>query len=158
MTAASDPANRPSGTDTSEGGKVVMRLLSGRMLKGTLTDFNPASPMVRLRLSNQQDLMEISLNEVKAIFFVKTFTGNKAYHEKRKFGLARGRGRRIMVRFKDGEILLGSTEGEIPRLGGSLAANSAGDAKGITMFPADPESNNTEVFVVYSSLIDIRYL
>jgi small nuclear ribonucleoprotein (snRNP)-like protein len=140
------------------GDKVVMRLLSGRTLKGTLTDFSPTSPRVKLDLSDKKDRMEVSLNEVKAIFFVKTFTGNKDYHEKRKFGLAPGKGRRIMVRFKDGEILLGLSDAVIPKEGGSLAALAEGEEKGIVLYPADPDSNNMEVFVVLSSLIDIRYL
>ena len=156
MTAVSEPIDT---TPKSDGGeKVVMRLLNGRTIKGTLRDFSASSPTVKLKLSNQPDMMEISLTEVKAIFFVKTYTGNKEYHEKRKFGLAQGRGRRIMVRFKDGEIVLGLSQSLKPSEGGSLAALSAGGAKGITLYPADPESNNTEVFVVLSSLIDLRFL
>jgi hypothetical protein len=138
--------------------KVVMHLLNGRLLKGVLLNFVPSDPSVRIRLNPDSDLMEVSLEEVKAIFYVKTFSGDKDYREKRKFGLDRSSGRRIMVRFKDGEILVGRTEGQAPRTSGSLEALLSGSNKGFEIFPADPKSNNTKVFVLAAALVDARYL
>lgn len=144
---------------TTEAEKVVLHLVGGRIFKGTLTFFDPASPTVRLRLSQGSDLMEISTAETKAIFYVKNFGGNRQYNEKKKFGIVKTRGKRVMVRFKDGEILVGYADGYFSeKKGGSLAIFSDPQKKGFFLYPADPQSNNTKVFVVTSSLMDVRQL
>ena len=153
---------KTNGTTSShneiEDNKVVMHLASGRLLKGNLLDFTPNSPTVRLKLQKDSDLMEIGVGEVKAIFYVKSFSGNKDYREKRQFGLVGSKGKRIMVRFKDGEILLGFSEIELSSKGGSLSTLAGLDQKGFFIFPADPKSNNVKIFVITSSLVDARYL
>jgi small nuclear ribonucleoprotein (snRNP)-like protein len=145
---------------TTEAEKVVLHLIGGRILKGTLTSFDPASPTVRLRLFQGSDLMEISIAETKAIFYVKNFEGNRQYREKKKFGIAGNRGKRVMVRFKDGEILVGYMDRNFSEKekGGSLVILTDPQQKGFFLYPADPQSNNTKVFVVTSSLTDARQL
>jgi small nuclear ribonucleoprotein (snRNP)-like protein len=145
---------------TTEAEKVVLHLVGGRIFKGTLTFFDPASPTVRLRLSQDSDLMEISTAETKAIFYVKKFEGNRQYNEKKKFGIVKTRGKRVMIRFKDGEILVGYVDRYFSEKekGGSLAIFSDLQKKGFFLYPADPQSNNTKVFVVTSSLMDARQL
>ena len=138
--------------------KVVMHLLNGRLLKGTLTRFSPSASTVQIRVSPGSDLLDVSLDEVKAIFYVKSYAGNKDYRERKKFGLDKGEGHRIMVRFKDGEILVGRTHSDFSEKPGSLAAMLSGQNKGFEIYPADPGSNNSRVFVVTSSLVDVRYL
>lgn len=147
------PGTSPPGEE-----KVVMHLSNGRLLKGSLIRFDPAGPSVKILLSPGSDRMEVSLDEVKAIFHVKSFAGNKGYREKRKFGLGSALGRRVMVRFKDGEILVGRTDRALPESSGSLAALLSGGNKGFDILPADPESNNSKVFVVATALVDVRFL
>lgn len=147
-----------SSNEENQDNKVVMHLASGRLLKGNLIDFNPNGATVRLKLLKGSDLMEIGVGEVKAIFHVKTFSGDKQYREKRQFGLAGSKGKRIMIRFKDGEILLGFSDVELSTKGGSLSTLAGLDQKGFFIYPADPKSNNVKIFVITSSLMDARYL
>ena len=155
---ANEPDTHQDPDHPNEGDKVVMHLLSGEVLKGTLTRFSSTASTAQINPSEGSDLKEVDFNEVKAIFIVKSYTGNKEYRERRTFGLAKGTGKRVMVRFKDGEILLGKIKRSFPVQGGSLAVLSQGGEKGFTIHPADPQSNNTKVFVVFSALIDVRYL
>ena len=144
--------------NSTDSHKVVLRLAGGRLFKGTLAAFSPTDPTVHLRLSEGSDLMEVSIQEVKAIFYVKSFTGHREYMEKRKFGLAKPQGKRIMIRFKDGEILCGYSGEALTRPSGALLLPSDPQQNGFFVYPADPKSNNTKVFVVTASLLDVHQL
>ena len=83
-------------------------------------------------------MVEIRLDQLKAIFFVKDFNGNKdhsdAYGEKIVDG-----GRKLKVIFADGETIVGYTTGYLP------------DRQGFYMVPADLKGNNERLFVVKSA-------
>jgi small nuclear ribonucleoprotein (snRNP)-like protein len=138
--------------------KVVVHLIGGRTFKGSIQSFDPTGSTVRVRSSRGSNRMEVNFEEVKAIFYVKTYAGNREYREKVRFVLSEPKGKRIMVRFKDGEILLGYADRDFGERGGSLSILTDPRQKGFFLFPADPGSNNTKVFVVISSLIDARQL
>ncbi len=55
-------------------------------------------------------------------------------------------GKKVQVKFTDGEILLGYTQGYDPK------------RTGFFLLPVDPESNNERIFVVLSSLEHIQIL
>jgi hypothetical protein len=137
---------------------VVLHLNGGRLFKGTLASFSPTAPTVQVRLSEGSDLMEVSIQEVKAIFYVRSFTGHRNYKEKRKFGMTRSKGKRIMIRFKDGEILCGYSGEDLARSSGTLLLPPDPQQKGFFVYPADPKSNNTKVFVISGSLLDVQQL
>lgn len=132
--------------------------------------------------------IEVKVSDLKAIYYVRSLVGNKQYKKKRYFPSAseeqalpvraRGlgasedpalsnplgppnpivtKGRRVMVRFKDGEILCGFIEGDLPWKEGFLTANDP-NLKGFFIYPADPEGNNTKIFVVTSAVQDVRRL
>jgi hypothetical protein len=87
------------------------------------------------------------MKDLKAVFFVKDFTGNSSYNEKKSF--APGQiinGRKVKVSFKDGEVLVGSTMGYDPK------------REGFFLFPPDAQSNNMKVFVVLSSVGKVDYI
>jgi hypothetical protein len=81
---------------------------------------------------------EIHIEELKALFFVKSFDGDKR-HEKNYADKVPGGGRKIKVKFSDGETITGYTTGY-----------SAGRA-GFYMVPADLKGNNERIFVVASA-------
>ena len=131
--------------------KVVLNFLDGRIIKGYINDFSPEDEFVLIenRLSDKQ---KFKINELKAIFFVKTFKGNKDYSEKKSFTLASPAGKRILVRFKDSETLIGYVEGNVPWQRGFHLESKKG---GFFLIPTDDKGNNTKVFVVSTSVSDV---
>ncbi len=131
--------------------KVVLNFLDGRIIKGYINDFSPKDEFVLIenRLSDEQ---KFEINELKAIFFVKTFKGNKHYSEKKSFTLASPAGKRILVRFKDSETLIGYVEGNVPWQRGFHLESKKG---GFFLIPTDDKGNNTKVFVVSTSVSDV---
>ena len=130
--------------------KVVVAYLDGRRLHGRVFDFSPTNDV--FRLVQERDLpvtqkkgTEISLKDLKAVFFVKDFRGNKLYKESRKFDDAKP-GRKIEVTFFDGEKITGTTQAYNP------------NNKGFFMFPADPKSNSLRIFVVNWNVRDVKFL
>jgi len=130
--------------------KVVIRYLNGRIIKGFTNDFFPNKPVFHLRPADSKPSdkgVEISVPELKAIFFVKDFAGNPPYNEKKAFGGGpQASGRRVEVIFSDGEVLVGVTLGYDP------------NRMGFFVTPVDTDSNNLRVFVVSKSVARFRYL
>ena len=119
-------------------------------MKGHTLDFNPAKAMFHLLpmgAPTDADQPEIAIVELKALFFVRDFTGNPHYNERKEFAATKTpAGRKLEVSFKDGETLVGSTMGYDKK------------RQGFFLFPADPLSNNQKVYVVNASVKSARYL
>ncbi|MBI3812470.1 MAG: hypothetical protein HY283_09750 [Nitrospirae bacterium] len=149
---------KPADPSLSED-RAVLHLRAGKLLKGLLSGFTPTADTVRLQFETEpaKAAIEVKVSDLKAIYYVRSLSGNKQYKKKRYFGSIETKGKRIMVRFKDGEILCGFIEGELPWKDGFLTLSDP-DLKGFFIFPADPESNNTKVFVVTTAVEDVRRL
>jgi hypothetical protein len=146
--------------DSSQPGEqAVIHLRAGQLQKGLLIGFTPMANTVRLQLESDpaKAPIEVKVSDLKAIYYVRTLSGNKQYKKKRYFGSIETKGKRIMVRFKDGEILCGFIEGDLPWKDGFLTLSNPG-LKGFFIYPADPEGNNTKVFVVTTAVEDVRRL
>ena len=141
------------------GNRAVLHVVAGKLLKGLLIDFNPTADRVHLQLESEpaKAPIEVETSDLKAVYYVRSLSGNKQYKKKRYFGAVETQGKRIMIRFKDGEILCGFIEGELPWRDGFLASPDK-SLKGFYIFPADPEGNNTKVFVVTTAVEDVRRL
>jgi hypothetical protein len=131
--------------------KVILRFLDGRVMKGYTQDFNQTRPNFHFQMntpensSNKPLLVEV--NDLKALFFVKTFEGNKDYDERKKFIPAdRSQGRKVEVTFIDGEIMQGSTVGYDPQ------------RPGFFLLPVDQGSNNIRIFVAKGAVANFRFL
>ncbi len=130
--------------------KVVLRYADGRVVKGCTLDFSPDKPRfhffpVGTYLSGKA--LEVTMNELKAVFFVRDFAGTPQYEERKHF--AEGQqvpGRRVEVTFGDGEVLVGYTVSYDTR------------RPGFILFPADPESNNLSAFVPFAGVQKVRRL
>jgi hypothetical protein len=113
------------------------------MVKGFTHDFNPNKDI--FHVTEAQDggkVIEISTSLLKAVFFVKTFEGNKNHRSTDDFtveSLKNVPGLKVKIAFSDGEVMYGSTHGYAP------------ERKGFFIFPADKESNNDRVFVLVES-------
>lgn len=131
--------------------KIVVRFLDGRVIKGHSQDFNPTRTMFHLQEDAAKPAdrknMPIELKELKAVFFVKTYAGNKDFHERKEFTMVdRAQGRKVEVTFTDGETMQGSTVGYDPQ------------RPGFFLLPIDPGSNNMRIFVVSAAVKSFRFL
>jgi hypothetical protein len=126
--------------------KVVVRYKNGEILKGVTTDFNPEKPVfhLQIKIGDKINLREIKLEHLKAVFFVKSFEGNRSYQERKSFEGPTMGGIKIKVFFIDGEILLGTTNGYKP------------DKIGFWFFPVDKNSNNVRAFIVNSAVKGVK--
>ncbi len=124
--------------------KVIVRFKDGTLIKGNTSDFFPNKSHFHInRLDGK--IEEIDLEDLKAVFFVKDFEGNKNYHKKYEDTI-HGAGRRILVEFTDAESIAGYALGYSP------------DRKGFFITPADLTSNNERIFVVKSATKSVKFL
>jgi hypothetical protein len=133
-----------------EPSKIVARYRDGRTLKGTAQNFFPNKPVFhvkRLGGTGPGDIIEVKVEDLKAVFFVRDFSGNPRHVEKKKLAPGeRAQGRLMEVTCKDGEVIVGTTTGYDPI------------RPGFFLFPIDPSANNARVFVVTSAVKAARFL
>jgi cyanophycinase-like exopeptidase len=126
---------------------VVARYRSGRTVRGSTSDFKPLRETFTIEESHpgaSSRLVEVRLEELKAVFFVHSLEGDRNYSE-RKLQLPKDKiGKRMVVTFRDGEALRGTS------IGAGLLGN------GFYLFPADPRSNNKRIFVIRSAVKAVR--
>jgi hypothetical protein len=121
---------------------VVVRYADGRVLKG-YADFDPEQASLRLAPLDEPDSegVEVPVKELKAVFFVRSFDGDPAHEESKDLYQPRPADtRKVTVRFRDGEELVGHTR--------QLDRHRAG----LFFSPLDPRSNNLRVFAVFDAL------
>ena len=127
---------------------VVVHFADGRLLKGTTIDFNVMQPKFHVAPLAGGPVVPVLSSEMKALFFVKSLQGrthpvpSSAGFEAHK--TPHSQGKKVAVRFKDGEILCGYTLTFVP------------GRPGFFMFPADADANNLRIYVVQSSTVEVR--
>lgn len=130
--------------------KIVVRFQDGRILKGQTGDFLPTKPAFHLTPADAAPgakPIEVHIAEVKAIFFVKDFAGNRERKKVQEFPAGKPVvGRKIRVVFQDGETLVGTTQGYDPT------------RPGFFVIPADPASNNDRCFVVTRATKQVSFV
>jgi hypothetical protein len=124
---------------------VIAHFKTGKLLKGYTDDFVPSHETFRLRSAygrDKENTYEVRINDLKALFFVKTLAGNKNYAEKKHFHDVTGcnlQGIKIKAEFTDGEIIRGTS------------FDYGKNFNGFYIIPIDPLSNNEKVYVVADS-------
>lgn len=130
--------------------KIVLRYVNGKTLKGYSQDFSPAAPHFHIRrneAAGSDPGQQVSLRDLKAVFFVRNFSGDNSYEERKTFVTGKALpGKKIEVTFKDDEVLVGTTTGYDTQ------------RSGFFLFPADDKSNNTRTFVVAAAVKNVRFL
>jgi hypothetical protein len=129
---------------------VVARYADGRTVKGLTIDFAPDKDRFHVDVADApagSKPVEIRTADLKAIFFVKDLAGDPAHEERKAFDSSKPAiGRKIQVTFKDGELLVGTTQGyQRGRPGFFLA-------------PADAESNIERCYVLAHAAQDVKFL
>jgi len=127
--------------------RIVAHARDGKLLKGTTQDFFPNRPLFHIQLAGGGESVEVRCKSLKAVFFVREFAGDPQRQDPVGFlaGPAETKqGMKIAVRFKDGELLCGY----------SLTYSS--DREGFFMFPSNPKSNNTRIYVIVASTAEVK--
>ena len=127
-----------------EANKVVVKFKDNKLLKGTTSDFFPNKNQFHLNLSDGE-ILEITVEDLKAIYFVKDYDGNKD-RKKSYTDEITGTGRKMKVDFTDGESIIGFTLGYSP------------ERTGFYFTPADAGGNNLRIFVVKSATNKTAFL
>jgi hypothetical protein len=131
----------------SELNRVVAHLTSGKLVKGTTQDFFPNRPRFHIQPADGGAAIELRCRELKAVFFVREFAGNASRRDLRGFLRSPGetaQGKKIAVRFKDGELLCGYSLSYLP------------DREGFFMFPSDSGSNNLRIYVIIAATLEVK--
>jgi len=131
----------------AESVRVVVRFADGRTLKGTTQDFRPASASFHLIRGDGLAVVEVRVADLKAVFFVRDFSGSHERTKLRGFLSApaeASQGKKVAVLFRDGELICGYTLSFSP------------DRAGFFMILADSASNNLRVYVVTAAATEIK--
>lgn len=129
---------------------VVVHTNKHQLLKGTTNDFLPTKDRFHLVPAGAAPgamPLEISIADLKAVFFVKDLKGTPDHVKKNAFDPnVPVQGRKIRVVFQDGEIMLGTTQGyQVGR-------------QGFFVVPVDPKSNNERCYVVSAATKEVTML
>lgn len=128
--------------------KVVARYADGRLLKGSTGDFNPTKEIFHVLPPEPGAApVAVAVRDLKAVFFVRDLSGNARYDERKTFDPMKPLpGRRIEVHFRDGEVLVGTTQGYQP------------ERVGFFLVPSDPMANNERCFILAGAVTKVLFV
>jgi len=123
--------------------KVILRYLEGPVLRAYAPFFEEGSDPVPAADISGMPLF-VPLSQLKAVFFVRTFTGHPDYDNPATLDAvpSQGSGRLVLVRFSDGERVLGEVH------------DKTDTAKGFYLTVLDPEDNNLLIYINPASLAE----
>jgi hypothetical protein len=127
--------------------KVVAHYKDGKTQRGFTQDFRPDADSFHLLPSEGGGIpTTVRLEELKALFYVKDYGSMRRQVDRAKRFAAGGvPGQKTIVEFRDGERIWGFTEEYSP------------NSLGFYFIPADPQENNMRVFIVNSSVKQIKF-
>ena len=130
--------------------KVILRKLNGEVLKGYIEGTPDLLTADQLTITSlTEETIQIAKRDVKALFFVRKFSGNKEYSEVKFFeSQPKIDGLWVRLHFIDSESIEGIVANTIKFL----------VEDGFYLKPPDPNSNNRLMFVVKSALVDFTVL
>jgi hypothetical protein len=126
--------------------KLVVHMKDGKIHKGVTQDFDPSEESFHMLPAEGGGVpMTVRLEDMKALFYVKDYMGNRDFVTRRQFDEALRSGRKVILTFSDGEEMWGTIGEEVGKKGA-----------GFFFFPADRDDNNIKIFVIRSSLKEMR--
>jgi hypothetical protein len=128
--------------------KIVAHFQTDRVMKGVTADFLPTKDVFHLMPVDSAPgakPAQVKVSDLKALFFVKDFDGNRDRQRSQEFTRP-AVGRKIRVVFKDGEVLVGTTQGYQP------------GRPGFFVTPADAGANNERCYIVASAAKEVALL
>jgi hypothetical protein len=125
--------------------KIVVHMKDGAIHKGITHDFDPDTETFHLLPAEGGGVpSRVVVEEMKALFYVKDYMGNRDFVARRQFDEAQRSGKRTILTFADGETVWGF-QGEPGDTG-----------RGFYFFPLDEQDNNIRIFVVQSSVKEMK--
>jgi len=125
--------------------KLVVHKKDGTIHKGITQDFDPERDDFHFLAGEGGGIpMQIRVDDMKALFWVRDYLGNRQFVAQRVFDDADAVQRRAIVTFDDGEEIWGTLDSD------------AESGQGFFLIPADKRDNNVRIFVVRSALKEMR--
>ena len=129
--------------------RVVVHFRDGQIVKGRTFDFTSTKDSFHVTtLHDDRHIVTVFTSLIKAVFFVKTFRGNKNHETHEEFSMENFKfddaSLKVRVDFVDGEVMYGMTNGYSP------------NRTGFFVFPADKGTNNERVFVLRESIASVK--
>jgi hypothetical protein len=129
--------------------KVVVRRLDHGLTKGFVDTTSYLGPNGVRMLDREGRSLTVPLHEIKGVFFVKDFDGNRQRPERKLFqSRPRLAGLWVRMTFKDKEVLEGLLPSNLVEL----------SPEGFLVTPADLYSNNLRIFVPRTALSEMTVL
>jgi len=128
---------------------VVIHYVGGKLAKGSTPDFNQNRDTFHIYASdNQIEGTLVYIDDLKAVFFVKTLEGNPRYEDPifSEEAIKKLIGMKLKIHFKDGEVMYATSQGYSPA------------RKGFFVFPVDQNCNNERVYVNKTSTISVEVI
>jgi hypothetical protein len=127
--------------------KIVVHMVGGTIHKGITLDFGPDRTDFHLLPAEGGGVpVRIRVGEMKALFYVKDWLGNRDFVARRSFEKIREQGRKAILTFEDGETMWGTV------------GHGEESEQGFFFYPVDEQDNNERIFVVRDSLKEIRWV
>lgn len=129
--------------------KIVVRTKQGEAFRGYVKSARWISRS-SLRMTTPEDReLTLDFEQLKAIFFVREFEGDKSYFETKLLESdPEQKGLRVRLRFDDNETMEGVAENSLELL----------QAPGFFFWPADAGANNQLIYVIKSALLGFRVI
>lgn len=129
---------------------VVVHFQDAQVLKGQTLDFIPTKDRFHLVVTGAAPgtkPVEVLMDKLKAVFFVRSLEGDPGHKKHDRLPPDQQvQGKKIMITFNDGEVMLASTQGYQP------------GRPGFFVVPLENGSNNQRCFVVASATREITHL
>ncbi len=130
-----------------KGNKVVARFRDGRTVKGYMLGFIPDKNVFQVVAPEPDDhrVEAVSISDLKAIFFVKSFHGDRYRVKSNEFAkqaLRKTVKLKVKVTFPDAEVLYGTT-------------SRCSKKQNFFLTPTDTFNNNDMVYVVGDSTLSV---
>ena len=126
--------------------QIVVHMKDATIHKGITQDFDPSAESFHLLPAEGGGVpMTVSLEAMKALFYVRDYVGNRDFVSRKQFDDAQRAGRRAILTFNDGE-----------EIWGTLGEGADADGPGFFFFPVDENDNNIRIFVIRSSLKQMK--
>ena len=128
--------------------KIVVNMRSGVVHKGVTHDFSPKQDAFHILPGEGGGVpIRVNLNDMKAMFWVNDYLGNRDFIARRDFDPGRAtEGRRAILTFGDGETMWGSVTEDDP------------SSPGFFFVPSDERDNNVKIFIVRKGLKELRFV
>jgi uncharacterized protein DUF6982 len=129
--------------------KVIVRKADQEVLRGYVNpqSFQKADGIEVLSIAGQ--VVSLAYKEIKAVYFVRDFDGDRDHTERKVFtSRPKLEGLWLRMKFKDNEVL----DGILPN--NLLLVTD----KGFIVIPPDPFANNQRIYVPKTSLVELTVL